>query len=68
MHKKLIILIICSSFSFSQNYRVAELRLINQILYGEFEVFYKTSQGEESVLDSKINSCELYIHSIENKQ
>ena len=46
MNQLLIFLMICSSYSFSQNYRGAELRTLDSFLYGKFEVRYKPAQGE----------------------
>ena len=44
--KTAFILIICLSFVYSQDYRGAELRTVDPVLYGKFEVRYKPAQGE----------------------
>ena len=44
--KLLFILVISFSFLNSQGYRGAELRTVDPVLYGKFEVRYKPAQGE----------------------
>ena len=46
MKKIFILLVFYFSSSLAQNYRGAELRTLDPVLYGKFEVCYKPAQGE----------------------